>query len=422
MMRLTGYIGYHIGLFAYTFLVRIAALWSDKAHKFIKGRNGLLKEIARQTAQDTRNKIWFHCASLGEFEQARPVIERLKRAYPQYAIVITFFSPSGYEIRKNFEGADYVFYLPLDTRKHAEKFVSFVKIKLAFFVKYEIWYHYLKTLKEFDIPVLLISANIRPDHIYVKWYGTFFREMLHLFNHIFSQNERSDELLKANGFSNVSISKDTRFDRVFENSRQVKELSLVKDFVKDERVLVIGSSYVQEETVVEACMQQLTDWKIIIAPHHIQPGRITEICERFEKFGVTTYSALNKNEALNLKKVLVIDNIGMLSSIYQYGDIAFIGGGYGKSGLHNTLEAAVFGMPILFGPNNLSKFPESLDMIDAGAGFVIKDAQSLDAYLKQWNAHPQTLKDIGAKAARFISSQTGATQHIFDYLESNKLV
>lgn len=422
MIRLLGYFVYHIGLFAYTMLVKVMALWNPKARSFIDGRKGLLKEVARQIAPDTRNKIWFHCASLGEFEQARPVMERFKRDYAQYAIVVTFFSPSGYEIRKNYAGADYIFYLPLDSRKNAEHFISLVKIKLAFFVKYEIWYYYLNSLKEFHIPVLLISANIRPDHVYVKWYGTFFREMLHVFNHIFSQNENSNALLKANGFTNVSVSKDTRFDRVFDNSKQVKELPLIKNFVNDTKVLIIGSSYVQEETIVEACMQQLHDWKIIIAPHHVQPGRITEICTRFEKHGVTTFSALSKDDSLNNKKVLVIDNIGMLSAIYQYGNVAFIGGGYGKSGLHNTLEAAVFGMPVLFGPNNLAKFPESLDMIDSGVGFIIKDARSFQTYLNEWNANPESLKQIGEKAALFISSQTGATQHIFDYLESNKMI
>lgn len=422
MIKALGYIVYHIGLFTYALLVRIVALWNEKARKFIDGRKGLLKEIARQLAPDTREKIWFHCASLGEFEQARPLMERLKKEYTQYAIVVTFFSPSGYEIRKNYTGADYIFYLPLDGRRNAERFVSLVKIKLAFFVKYEIWYHYLNTLKEFNIPVFLISANIRPDHVYVKWYGTFFSDMLHLFNHVFSQNENSNTLLKANGFNNVSVSKDTRFDRVFDNSIQVKELPEIKHFVKDKKVLIIGSSYVQEETILEACMQQLKGWKIIIAPHHIQPGRITEICVRFERFGVTTFSALSKDDSLKDKQVLVIDNIGMLSAIYQYGTIAFIGGGYGKSGLHNTLEAAVFGMPILFGPNNLAKFPESLDMIDAGVGFVIHNAKILNEYLEEWNTHPETLTQIGEKAASFISTQKGATQHIFDYLESNKML
>ncbi|MES2780220.1 MAG: glycosyltransferase N-terminal domain-containing protein [Bacteroidota bacterium] len=422
MIRFLGYITYHIGLYAYSLLVWIVALWNEKARKFREGRKGLLEKIARETAKDTREKIWFHCASLGEFEQARPLMERLKRQYAQYAIVVTFFSPSGYEIRKNYQGADYIFYLPLDSSRNAEHFLSSTKIKIAFFVKYEIWYHYLSALNKFDIPVVLISANIRPDHVYIKWYGTFFREMLYRFNHIFSQNENSNAKLKANGFTKISVSKDTRFDRVFENSKQVKSISVIEDFVQGKRVLVIGSSYAQEETIVQNCMQELANWKVIIAPHHIEQNRITEICSRFESHGATTFSALSKDVALKDKNILVIDNIGMLSAIYQYGDVAFIGGGYGKSGLHNTLEAAVFGMPILFGPNNLAKFPESLDMIEAGVGFIIHNDYELNRLLREWNTHPEQREQIGEKATLFVTSQTGATQHVFDYLELNRLL
>ena len=422
MIRLLGYISYHIGLTGYEWLVYLAALWNHKAKLFISGRKGLIKKITQKTATDTRYKIWFHCASLGEFEQARPIIERMKREYPQYAIVVTFFSPSGYEVRKNYQGADYIFYLPLDSALNALLFVSALKIKFAFFVKYEIWYHYLKTLNEFSIPIFLISANIRSDHVYVKWYGVFFREMLHCFNHIFSQNETSNSLLLQNGFTNASVSKDTRFDRVFENSKQVRELSLIQQFVQNKKVLILGSSYAQEEMVVEACMEYLKDWKIIIAPHHIQTSRITDICSRFKTYGVTTFSALSNDLTNTQKNILVIDNIGMLSSIYQYGTVAFIGGGYGKNGLHNTLEAAVFGMPVLFGPNNLKKFPESLDMLDAGVGFVIKEASQFAKHINTWNQHPEQLRQIGDKAKQFIVSQTGATQHIFDYLQSVKLL
>jgi 3-deoxy-D-manno-octulosonic-acid transferase len=318
--------------------------------------------------------------------------------------------------------ADYVFYLPLDSQSNAEHFFSSLKIKLAFFVKYEIWYHYLKTLKEFSIPVFLISANIRPDHVYVKWYGTFFKDMLRLFNHIFSQNETSNRLLQEQHFTHISVSKDTRFDRVWENSNQVKQFPFIQQFIQDSKVLIIGSSYAEEETLVEACMECLQDWKIIIAPHHIENRRITEITDCFASHGVTTYSELLNNIPTKDTRVLVIDNVGMLASIYRYGSIAFIGGGYGKSGLHNTLEAAVFGMPVLFGPNNLRKFPESLDMVNAGVGFVINDAEVLKKHLLLWTHYPEQLADIALKARNFVTSQTGATQHIFDYLYAHKLL
>lgn len=422
MIRVLGYIAYHVGLFLYAFMVRLASLWNTKAKLFVNGRKGLLYNITQQTATDTREKIWFHCASLGEFEQARPVMERLKREYPSYAIVVTFFSPSGYEIRKNYSGADYVFYLPLDTAENALLFVSALKLKCAFFVKYEIWYHYLKTLNQFHIPAFLLSANIRQDHIYLKGYGRFFTDMLRSFQHIFSQNAQSNQLLLNKGFTEVSVSKDTRFDRVFENSKQVKELPLIQRFTEGKKVLIIGSSYKQEEAIVKSCLEYLTDWKVIIAPHHIDSGRVSEIVSFFDSVGVTTYSELNNDSSLISNTVLVIDNIGMLSAIYQYGTVAFIGGGFGKNGLHNTLEAAVFGMPVLFGPNNLKKFPESLDMIDAGVGFIIQDESTLAAYLKEWNEQSDKLIDIGTQAKQFIASQTGATQHIFEYLQKTKVL
>lgn len=422
MIRFLGYIAYHIGLFLYAFMVRLASLWNPKAKLFVTGRKGLIKKITQQTATDTREKIWFHCASLGEFEQARPIMERLKSEYPSYAIVVTFFSPSGYEIRKNYPGADYVFYLPLDSAENALLVVSTLKLKCAFFVKYEIWYHYLKTLNQFHIPAFLISANIRQDHIYLKSYGRFFTDMLHSFQHIFSQNEQSNQLLLNKGFTEVSVSKDTRFDRVYENSKQVKELPLIQRFTEGKKVLIMGSSYTQEEAIVKACLEYLTDWKIIIAPHHIESSRISEIVTGFASVGATTYSVLTNDLSLMSNNVLVIDNIGMLSAIYQYGTVAFIGGGFGKSGLHNTLEAAVFGMPVLFGPNNLKKFPESLDMTDAGVGFIIKDESILATYLKEWNAHPEKLTTIGTLAKQFITSQIGATQHVFEHLQETKVL
>lgn len=422
MIRLSGYILYHTGLFFYSLLVHVAALWNSKAKLFVDGRKDLLKHIAARTAADPRKKIWFHCASLGEFEQARPLMEKIRKEHPALAVVVTFFSPSGYEIRKNYQGADYIFYLPLDSKKHAEQFVTLIRPVLVFFVKYEIWYHYLKALARHKVPVLLISANFRTDHVYVKWYGTFFKDMLHRFNHIFTQNEASARLLAQQGFTHISVSRDTRFDRVFENSRQPKALPLIEEFKQGKRLLVAGSSYTQEETIIAGGMKDLAGWKIIIAPHHIEHARIEEIVSRFDKYGATTFSALSKDPELKDKRVLVIDNIGMLSAIYQYADVAFIGGGFGKSGLHNMLEAAVFGMPVLFGPNNLKKFPESLDLIDAGAGFVITDEAEFETKLKTWNENPQQLKETGHKARHFITSQTGATNHIMAYLELQKLL
>jgi 3-deoxy-D-manno-octulosonic-acid transferase len=422
MIKAGGYIAYHTGLFVYSMLLNIAALWNPKAKLFVAGRKGLLEEIANKTSGDLREKIWFHCASLGEFEQARPLMERLKKDYPHFAIAVTFFSPSGYEIRKNYTGADYIFYLPIDSKRNAQKFISAIRPKMVFFVKYELWYHYLHTVKEKEIPLFLVSANFRTDHVYFKWYGAFFRSMLHRFDHIFSQNEASANLLNEHGFTNVSISKDTRFDRVFENSGSPKQLLLIEQFKQGKQLLVAGSSYTAEESIIGNNMAVLGDWKIVLAPHHIEQARIEEVVSRFEQFGVTTFSALSKDPSLADKRVLIIDNIGMLSAIYQYAGIAFIGGGFGKSGLHNTLEAAVFGMPVLFGPNNLKKFPESLDLITAGAGFVIENEQQFAEKITGWNNNPQELSSVSVKARLFITSQTGATDHIFQYLKKKRLL
>jgi 3-deoxy-D-manno-octulosonic-acid transferase len=422
MKQVLGYMIYHAGIFLYGMLVKVASLWNAKAKLFVNGRNGLLDHIAAQTAADQREKVWFHCASLGEFEQARPLMEYLRREHPQLSIVVTFFSPSGYEIRKNYAGADHIFYLPQDSAASARRLVSLLKPVMVFFVKYEVWYHYLRELKNRHIPVFLISANFRTDHVYFKWYGTFFYRMLLSFDHIFCQNEASAALLARNGITHASVSRDTRFDRVAENSRNPRHLPLIETFKQGKPMLVAGSSYTPEETIIAAGMKELDHWKIVIAPHHIDHERITEIMDRFAPYGAVTFSALSKQEGLQKNRVLVIDNIGMLSAIYQYGDVAFIGGGFGKSGLHNILEAAVFGMPVLFGPNNLKKFPESLDLVDAGAGFVVHNGNEFSALIGRWNTEPGALALTGNKAAGFIISQTGATAHIVAHLENKGLL
>lgn len=417
-----GYIAYHIGIWGYALLVHIASLFNNKASLFIKGRKGLMDQIESSMSEEHRAKIWFHCASLGEFEQARPVVEQLRQDYPQYAIIITFFSPSGYEIRKNYAGADYVFYLPLDTASNAQRFVRAVNPTLAFFVKYEIWYHYLHALNQRRISVVLISANFRPNHIYFKWYGLFFKKMLFNFQHIFCQNADSQTLLKTNGINHTSVSKDTRFDRVVEHSKQALKIAPAESFIQQSKVLIAGSSYEPEETLIAEVMQDFPEWKIIIAPHHIAHQRIESIQKLFSSHGATTFSELSSHPEKANSRVLIMDNIGMLSSLYQYGHIALIGGGFGKTGLHNTLEAAVFGMPILFGPNNHQKFPESLDMIQAGVGFSISDSKQFRTLVTQWNQAPETLLNISQRAKTFITSQTGATEHILDYLKLNKLI
>lgn len=416
-MYLLGYLGYHIGLMLYGLGVQIAALFNPKATLFIAGRKGLLARIAADMKTDLRKKIWFHCASLGEFEQARPIIEQLKKQYPDLAIVITFFSPSGYEIRKKYQLADYVYYLPVDSKRNASGFIASIQPELSFFVKYELWYHYLHELNKTNKPVFLISANFRAEHIYFKPYGTFFKKMLSGFTHIFCQNESSYQRLLAAGISQTSISKDTRFDRVFAHVQAVGAIPEIEPFVARKNILVAGSSYAAEEQIIATAMTGKADWKMIIVPHQIDPERILAIEKQFESYATIRFSQIEKEGGLADKQVLIIDNIGMLSSIYQYATCAFIGGGFGKTGLHNTLEAVAFGMPILFGPNNHEKFPESLDMIEAGVGFVIHNDRELKQYTTEWVEQPEKLKSISSSAKQFVIDQVGATKHIFEYLD-----
>ncbi len=418
MMQFLGYCAYSIGLWGYKWILRIAALFNAKAKLFVDGRKELVSHIISVLSVESRKRVWFHCASLGEFEQARPLIEQYQKDHPQLAIIITFFSPSGYEIRKNYAGADYVFYLPLDSGKNAKAFIDAVNPSHVFFVKYEVWYHYLNALVSKAIPVFLISANFRSNHIYFKWYGTFFKQMLLSFNHIFCQNTFSNDLLKEHGIVNTSVSKDTRFDRVVANRDQCKEFPMVEAFKGKHNVLIAGSSYSFEEELIAATMIDFPEWKVIIAPHHIEESRIAEIKMKFDLLGVAAYSDLLKDHQLQEKRVLVIDNIGMLSSLYKYGDIAFIGGGFGKGGIHNTLEAAVFGMPILVGPNNLKKFPETIDMQNAQVAFVVSNAVDLKVLIDRWSTHPEELNQISTAAAQFVQEQTGATHHILTYLKS----
>jgi 3-deoxy-D-manno-octulosonic-acid transferase len=412
-----GYLAYGFGTAAYGAIVAVASFFNSKAKLFIEGRRGLLSKIANDMQQDSREKVWFHCASLGEFEQARPIIEKLKKEHSSLAVVITFFSPSGYEVRKNYSGADYIYYLPLDNNRNAQYFVSIINPVMAFFVKYEIWYHYLIALQQKSIPVFLISANFRENHIYFKWYGAFFKKMLGMFTHIFCQNEASYNRLSSAGLKQASISRDTRFDRVSENAKTVKQLPVIEKFKAGKNILIAGSSYTAEENIIATAMLSLPGWKMIIAPHHIQVERIVEIENRFAQYKVQRFSQVNEGSDLRNVQVLIIDNIGMLTAIYQYANVALIGGGFGKKGLHNTLEAVAFGMPILFGPNNLEKFPESKDMLAAGVAFVVETEKDLENKMFNWDQNPQQLNDIAALAKQFVLSQVGATQHVFNVLK-----
>lgn len=400
---------YNIGIAMYSLLLRFASLFNAKAKLFVEGRQHIFENIAQKLNPDDQ-PVWFHFASLGEFEQGRPVLENLKAADPQQKIVVTFFSPSGYEIRKNYALAD-VFYLPLDTAANAKKFVDIVNPKLAIFTKYEFWFHYFKALHTRAIPLYLISGIFRPDQAFFKGYGGFYRGMLKFVTHFFVQNEESVALLKSIGIHQVSLSGDTRFDRVYENAQHPKKLPEIEAFCGDSPIFIAGSTWPEDEKLLVALTEKYPDWKFIIAPHEIGQSHIQEIENLFPqaiKFSVF------KTQSSKLKaQVLIIDNIGMLSSLYQYAKVAYIGGGFG-AGIHNTLEAAAFGLPVIFGPK-YDKFQEAKDLIEIGAARSI----STSAELLEAAAHFVTNEKAATAAQNYVNEKKGATEMIFNTLNQN---
>lgn len=397
---------YNIGITMYGLLLRFASLFNAKAKLFVEGRHHIFKNIAQKVNADDE-PIWFHFASLGEFEQGRPVLEKLKSIHPQQKIVVTFFSPSGYEVRKNYALAD-VFYLPLDTASNAKKFIDIVNPKLAIFTKYEFWFHYFKELHNRKIPLYLISGIFRPDQTFFKGYGRFYRGMLKFVTHFFVQNEESVALLKSIGINQVSLSGDTRFDRVYENAQNPKKIAEIEAFCDGQPVFIAGSTWPEDEKLLVALTKKYPDWKFIIAPHEIGQSHIQEIESLFPQ--VIKFSVF-KSQVSNLEsQILIIDNIGMLSSLYQYAKVAYIGGGFG-AGIHNTLEAAAFGLPVIFGPK-YDKFQEAKDLIEIGAARSIGTSAELLAAFD----HFQSNEKAATAAKNYVTEKKGATEMIIDQI------
>jgi len=359
---------YYIGLQFYSLIIQFYSLFNKKARQFVKGRKGVFSKIANEINPD-QPVVWFHCASLGEFEQGRPLIEKVKKEHPAYQILLSFFSPSGYEVRKNYNIADSVVYLPLDGLKNARKFYQLVNPDKVFFVKYEFWYFYLKEAQKRDIPAYLVSAIFRENQVFFRPYGKWYRNILKYFTHIFVQNENSKRILLENNITNVSISGDTRFDRVREIAEGTCKIPLAKEFVGDKKVLIAGSTWRKDEELLIRYMEETDlDLKMIIAPHEVHESNIQRLVRAFSRKNVICFSEADL-ETVNEADVLVIDSVGMLSSLYQYGTIAYIGGGFGK-GIHNILEPATFGLPVFFGPN-YQKFKEAVDLIELGGTFQL---------------------------------------------------
>ena len=409
---------YTISIRVYALLINIYSLFNRKAKQWVNGRKNLFDKIQSSIGQ-SGNIAWFHAASLGEFEQGRPVIEAFKKQYPSTKILLTFFSPSGYEIRKNYPGADFVFYLPVDTKKNANMFITIVNPTYVFFIKYEFWFNYLRILKQRNIPTFLISGIFRENQHFFKWYGGWFRKQLKSFTHFIVQNENSARLLRSAGFSNVSMGGDTRFDRVTEIARQKKEFPLIARFAEGNNTILAGSSWPQDEAFLTDLFDLgIANLKIIIAPHEIKEDRIDEILTLFKNYNPVTFSKAHENTIQN-SSVLVIDGMGFLSSLYQYCKIAIIGGGFGK-GIHNILEAVAFGKPVLFGPN-YKKFNEAVELIERGGAFSFSAQAELDDKLKKMMTDQQWYSTASACCDTYISENTGATKHIMKLLSNYAL-
>ena len=408
---------YTLALHLYALLIEIASLFNKKARRTRWGQwhtNGILREkIDRQAKY-----IWFHAASLGEFEQGRPIIETIRKRYPQYKILLTFFSPSGYEVRKNYDGADVICYLPFDTPFKVNKFLHLANPAMAIFIKYEFWYNYLAALKRRNIPTYLVSGIFRRDQLFFKWYGGWYRKALRCFDCLFVQDEASALLLAKFGITNVSVCGDTRFDRVLEIQRQARLLPVVEEFIGDDDrlVLVAGSSWPQDEDVFLPYFNEQAGMKLIIAPHEIHREHLIDIESKLKRPSIRL-SETNEQTVAG-KDCLIIDSFGLLSSIYRYGHIAYIGGGFGK-GIHNTLEAAVYGIPVLFGPN-FQKFREAKELLLTGGGFSLDNEDDFKALMGKMIANPEFRQKAGRLVAEYVQQNSGVTEKILKELSINR--
>jgi len=396
---------YNIGIWFYSLAIHIAAIFNEKARLWVRGRRGWKEKLYDAFSKNDR-VYWFHCASLGEFEQGRPVIEGLKIREPEIKILLTFYSPSGYEIRRNYEHADLIMYLPADYPSNARSFLSIVKPEKVIFIKYEFWFNYIKQLRKQSIPLYLVSGIFRPGHYFFKFYGKRFLKALKDFEHLFVQDSQSESLLREHGVERITTGGDTRFDRVYEISQKAQELPLLKEFKGNMSLVIGGSTWPPDEEIIcKYINDSKTDERWIIAPHEIGESHIAMI-ENLLSVAVIRYSAA-KGKSLDAFKVLIIDNIGILSSAYRYGDIAVIGGGFGK-GIHNVLEPASWGLPVLFGPEHI-KFREALVLIKAGGAFSFNSYDEFANISDSLFGEPEGLKEASVSASVYVKSKLGAT-------------
>lgn len=404
---------YNTGIYFYGRGIHLASLVNKKARLWSLGRK---QQIITAVEKKTGQKVfWFHCASLGEFEQGRPLIEKIKQNHPGHEIILTFFSPSGYEIRRNYPLADAVYYLPEDLPSNARNFIETIQPDAAFFVKYEFWFNYLQALYTKNIPAFLISGRFHKNQIFFKPWGKSFIPYLRVFQYFFLLDENSQKLLADLGFTNAHVSGDTRFDRVWQNAQSVKENNIISAFKGDDLLLVCGSTWPTEERILSETIDSLPEnLKIIIAPHEVDASHIRQIIEKFGNCSVTYSSLSNDRHALD-KKILIIDNIGLLSSIYQYADIAIIGGGF-RNSLHNMLEPAAFGMPIFLGPQ-IDKNPEAKEAVKLGFAHIFRNSDELTKALLFLISHPEERLKQSKECKAWVERNTGSVTDIYCKLD-----
>jgi len=398
---------YDIGIRLYWVIAWIVSPWNHKAKLWIDGRKGWLKKL-KQELEPEEHVIWFHCASLGEFEQGRPIIEAFRQRFPEYKILLTFYSPSGYEKRKNYEGADHVMYLPLDTARNARRLVEAVSLEMAIFIKYEFWFHFLYHMKKLGTPVFLASGNFRPEQVFFKWYGRWYRKILDCFTHIFVQKEMSMDLLQRIGITRVTVAGDTRFDRVKRVTETDYRNEALEAFTGGLKVIVAGSTWERDEQILEHAYNKLPDHtRWIIAPHELSVIHIQRLRKRFPSS--VLFTGLDQ-EIPPGTRVVIVDTIGHLSNLYRYGSLAYIGGGFGK-GIHNILEAAAYGLPVIFGPA-YRKFSEAVELTGLEGAFPVQDEQELLSTIHQQLENPGLLKTSSVIAANYVLERVGATSII----------
>lgn len=412
---------YNIVIYFVLWGIAIASLFNEKVRKMWRGEREAFK-ILKQKVDPNAKYIWFHAASLGEFEQGRPLMERIRKDYPQYKILLTFYSPSGYEVRKNYEGADIICYMPVDTRLNAIRFLRLVRPVMAFFIKYEFWSNFLHILKHRNIPTYSVSSIFREDQVFFKWYGRNYAGVLKCFTRFFVQNEESKRLLEGIGITAVDVVGDTRFDRVLQIKEAAKQLPICEAFRTgvassqsadvphhDFKVFVAGSSWPPDENIFIPFFNEHKDWRLLIAPHVIVEEHLKLILSLIKGKKVVRYTQTTPEEAAEAD-VLIIDCFGLLSSMYNYGDVAYIGGGFGV-GIHNTLEAAVWNMPVIFGPNN-KKFQEAQGLLKSGGGFEINIYEDFSGLMSSLMNDETFLKQAGDKAGTFVAHLAGATDKV----------